>query len=72
MHPVMDRPLKLLGDAFGPVALVMVGVTLAQAGHRRAAAGRVRISPRSRTLLHPALMARPAGLAGPAAACRWR
>jgi malonate transporter len=31
LHPVIDRPLKLLGDAFGPVALVLVGVTLAQA-----------------------------------------
>ncbi|HSV54571.1 MAG TPA: AEC family transporter [Burkholderiaceae bacterium] len=27
--PVIDRPLQLLGQAFGPLALVMVGVTLA-------------------------------------------
>ncbi len=27
---VVDRPLQLLGSAFGPVALVLVGVTLAQ------------------------------------------
>ena len=31
LHPVVERPLKLLGDAFGPVALVLVGVTLAHA-----------------------------------------
>ena len=30
LHPVVERPLRLLGDAFGPVALVLVGVTLAQ------------------------------------------
>lgn len=28
--PVIDTPLMLLGQAFGPVALVMVGITLAQ------------------------------------------
>ena len=39
LHPVVDRPLQLLGDAFGPVALVLVGVTLAQAAIGRAAAG---------------------------------
>ena len=42
LHPVVDRPLKLLGDAFGPVALVLVGVTLAQTAigrHLRGALG---------------------------------
>lgn len=37
---VMDRPLQLLGSAFGPIALVLVGVTLARtpmAGHLRQA-----------------------------------
>ena len=35
---VIDRPLQLLGSAFGPIALVLVGVTLARtpmAGHLR-------------------------------------
>jgi len=37
---VVDRPLQLLGSAFGPIALVLVGVTLARtpmAGHLRLA-----------------------------------
>lgn len=37
---VIDRPLQLLGNAFGPLALVLVGVSLARtpmAGHWRAA-----------------------------------
>jgi malonate transporter len=37
---VVDRPLQLLGSAFGPIALVLVGVTLARtpmAGHIRQA-----------------------------------
>jgi len=37
---VIDRPLQLLGSAFGPIALVLVGVTLARtpmAGHLRQA-----------------------------------
>lgn len=37
---VVDKPLQLLGSAFGPIALVLLGVTLARtpmAGHWRAA-----------------------------------
>jgi malonate transporter len=37
---VVDRPLQLLGSAFGPIALVLVGITLARtpmAGHWRPA-----------------------------------
>lgn len=37
---VVDKPLQLLGSAFGPIALVLVGVTLARtplAGHLRPA-----------------------------------
>lgn len=30
LPPVVDKPIELLGQAFGPLALVMVGVTLAQ------------------------------------------
>ena len=40
LHPVVDRPLALLGSAFGPIALVLVGITLARtpmAGHWRPA-----------------------------------
>lgn len=40
MPAVVDKPLQLLGSAFGPIALVLVGVTLARtplAGHLRSA-----------------------------------
>jgi predicted permease len=30
LHPIVDKPLQLLGSAFGPVALVLVGITLSQ------------------------------------------
>ena len=30
LHPIVDKPLQLLGAAFGPVALVLVGITLSQ------------------------------------------
>ena len=39
---VVDKPLQLLGSAFGPIALVLVGVSLARtplAGHWRPALG---------------------------------
>jgi len=42
MPAVVDRPLALLGSAFGPVALVLVGVTLARSpvgAHWRSAVG---------------------------------
>ncbi len=53
---VLDKPLQLLGQAFGPVALLMVGVTLAfnpVGQHLRAALG---ISL-AKNVVHPALMA---------------
>lgn len=56
LHPVVDRPLKLLGDAFGPVALVLVGVTLAQTAigsHLRGALGISAL----KCVVHPLLMA---------------
>ena len=56
LHPVVERPLKLLGDAFGPVALVLVGVTLAQTAigpHLKGAIGLSLL----KTVLHPLLMA---------------
>ena len=55
LHPVVERPLKLLGDAFGPVALVLVGVTLAQASIGAQLKGALVISL-LKTLLHPVLM----------------
>lgn len=56
LHPVVERPLKLLGDAFGPVALVLVGVTLAQTAIGPHLRGAMAISA-IKTVLHPALMA---------------
>lgn len=42
LPPVVDKPLQLLGNAFGPMALVLVGVTLARTpvgAHWRGALG---------------------------------
>ena len=55
LHPVVERPLKLLGDAFGPVALVLVGVTLAHAAIGAQLKGALVISL-LKTVLHPVLM----------------
>ena len=52
---VVERPLKLLGDAFGPVALVLVGVTLAQTAIGRHLKGALAISF-LKTVIHPLLM----------------
>lgn len=56
LPPVVDRPLLLLGNAFGPVALVLVGVTLSQAAIGRELKGALAIAG-VKTLLHPLLMA---------------
>lgn len=53
---VVDRPLLLLGNAFGPVALVLVGVTLAQASIGRDFKGALAIAL-VKTMVHPLLMA---------------
>ncbi|MDO8774572.1 MAG: AEC family transporter, partial [Burkholderiaceae bacterium] len=53
---VIDRPLQLLGSAFGPLALVLVGVTLAHTkvgAHIKGALAIVVV----KNVLHPALMA---------------
>lgn len=53
---VLDRPLQLLGQAFGPLALVLVGVTLANTAvgpHLRQAFGLSLV----KNVAHPALMA---------------
>ena len=56
LHPVIDRPLALLGSAFGPVALVLVGITLSQTalGARLGEALRLSLV---KTVVHPLLMA---------------
>jgi predicted permease len=53
---VVDRPLQLLGSAFGPLALVLVGVTLAhtKVGAHIKSAFAISIV---KNALHPALMA---------------
>lgn len=56
LHPVVDRPLKLLGDAFGPVALVLVGVTLSQTAIGAHLRGALVLSA-LKTVVHPVLMA---------------
>jgi len=55
MPAVIDRPLELLANAFGPLALVMVGVTLANTPlgkHWRQALGLAVV----KNLLHPLLV----------------
>jgi predicted permease len=53
---VVDRPLQLLGNAFGPLALVLVGVTLAHTKVGAHIKGAFSISV-VKNALHPALMA---------------
>lgn len=65
LPPVVDRPLQLLGNAFGPVALVLVGVTLAQTAVGAQFRGALAIAA-VKTFVHPLLMA----LAGWAAGLR--
>lgn len=53
---VVDKPLQLLGNAFGPIALILVGVTLAHnkiGAHIKGALAVVVV----KNMLHPALMA---------------
>lgn len=60
---VLDRPLQLLGNAFGPVALLLVGATLAQVRvgtHLRAALGISLL----KNLMLPALVASVCWLSG--------
>lgn len=66
LHPVLEQPLRLLGNAFGPVALVLVGVTLAQAAVGTQLKGALQLAA-LKTVLHPLLMAaagRALGLSG--------
>jgi predicted permease len=61
--PLIDRPLELLGNAFAPMALVLVGVTLANTplgSHWRGALGLAAV----KNLLHPLLVVAAGWLLG--------
>ena len=55
LHPVIDKPLQMLGSAFGPIALLLVGVSLAQIplGQHLKTAFKVAVV---KTMVHPLLM----------------
>lgn len=53
---VLDAPLQLLGNAFGPLALILVGVTLASTAVGEHWRGALALSA-VKNLLHPALVA---------------
>jgi predicted permease len=55
LHPVVDKPLQLLGSAFVPMALLLVGITLSQThwGLNRVKALHLSLV---KTVLHPLLM----------------
>lgn len=56
LHPIVDKPLQLLGASFGPVALVLVGITLSQTPIGENFKGALKISV-VKTFVHPLLMA---------------
>lgn len=56
LHPVIDKPLGLLGNAFGPLALVLVGITLSQTPVGAQWQSALRLSL-VKTVVHPILMA---------------
>jgi predicted permease len=55
LHPVVDKPLQLLGSAFGPIALVLVGITLSQTSIGKNLGPALKLSL-VKTVLHPVLM----------------
>jgi predicted permease len=55
LHPVVDKPLQLLGSAFGPIALVLVGITLSQTPIGKNLVPALKLSL-VKTVLHPVLM----------------
>lgn len=55
LHPVVDRPLALLGSAFGPMALVLVGITLSQTPIGKQFMSALKLSL-VKTVVHPVLM----------------
>jgi predicted permease len=56
MPEVIDKPIQLLGQAFGPIALVMVGITLALTPIGRHWRGAL-VQALVKNLLHPLLVA---------------
>ena len=56
LHPIVDKPLQLLGASFGPVALVLVGITLSQTPVGHNIKGTIKLSV-VKTFVHPLLMA---------------
>jgi malonate transporter len=56
LHPIIDKPLQLLGASFGPVALVLVGITLSQTPIGVHLKGALKLSV-VKTFVHPLLMA---------------
>ncbi len=56
LHPIVDKPLQLLGASFGPVALVLVGITLSQTPIGENFKGALKLSI-VKTFVHPILMA---------------
>jgi predicted permease len=56
LHPIVDKPLQLLGASFGPVALVLVGITLSQTPVGHNIKGAIKLSV-AKTFVHPCLMA---------------
>lgn len=60
---VIDKPLVLLGGAFGPVALMLVGITLSQTPVGSHLQSALRLSL-VKTVLHPVLMAAAGWLLG--------
>jgi hypothetical protein len=55
LHPVVDKPLQLLGNAFAPMALLLVGITLSQTRWGVNLSMALRLSL-VKTVLHPLLM----------------
>lgn len=55
LHPLVDKPLQLLGQAFGPIALVLVGITLSQTPIGKNLGPAFRLSL-VKTVVHPVLM----------------
>lgn len=60
---VLDRPLQWLGNAFGPLALLLVGVTLAGTTAGPHLRGALALAT-AKNLIHPALVALLGGLLG--------
>ena len=54
--PIVDKPLQLLGQAFGPLALIMVGITLAHTRIGDQLRGALALTG-VKNLLHPLLVA---------------